>query len=113
MPERAARQRPEPDRISTGEAGLICGFSANTMRKLAEDGKVPGAAFLGNAWRFDVRRLREWVRRREAESCRRDRGTISSGATASGTLEFRSMAGTSDERYAQLLGLKPKNASRR
>src|SRR5262249_39406418 len=55
----------DAERVGVGRAAAICGFTPKTMRKLAKDGKIPGAAFLGNNWRFDERRLRDWIRRQE------------------------------------------------
>jgi hypothetical protein len=97
------------ERITASQAGRICGYTAKTMRKLAENGNVPGAAFLVNQWRFDESRLREWIRRQEAQC----QTKISSSATACGTPEKKFEDGTSDEAYARLLGLRPKNASPR
>jgi hypothetical protein len=37
-----AERRPE--RIGAGRAGEICGYTPKTMRKLARQGKIPGAA---------------------------------------------------------------------
>jgi hypothetical protein len=99
---------PTPERISAGRAGEICGFTAKTMRKLAEDGNIPGAALLGNRWRFDERRLRDWIRRREAECQTRER-TTSSSEMGSGMRGSRFAIGTYDEAYAQLLGRKQKS----
>lgn len=97
------------ERIGTGRAAAICGFTTKTMRKLADDGKIPGAAFLGNNWRFDERRLRDWIRRQEA-ACQ-EMATISSSAAGSGTRGSRFAVVTSDEAYEQLLGPKQKGAS--
>ena len=93
------------ERISATAAGKICGYSAPTMRKLAAKGKIPGAAFLVNTWRFDQRRLRDWIRRQEAAACR-DQATTSTNATGSGTPEFNLNAETYDEAYTRLLKLK-------
>jgi hypothetical protein len=109
MPERE-RISQQPDRISTGKAAAICGYTAKTMRKLAEGGKVPGAAFLGNNWRFDERRLRDWIRRQEA-ACQGREATTSSRGTVSGTPESRFEVATCDEAYERLLARKPRNGS--
>jgi excisionase family DNA binding protein len=100
------------ERISTGRAAAICGYTAKTMRKLAEDGKIPGAAFLGNAWRFDEARLRGWIRRQEAACQRAGEGTTSSSAMAYGTPASRFADATCDEAYERLLGQKPSGGSR-
>lgn len=99
------------ERISTGRAARICGLSAKTVRKLAADGTIPGAAVLGSVWRFDECRLRDWIRRREAEACRgRDAATISLSRTESGTPESKFAVVTSDEAYERALGLRPKRS---
>jgi hypothetical protein len=65
------------ERVGVGRAAAICGFTPKTMRKLARDGKVPGAAFLGNNWRFDEQQLRNWIRRQEAACQKAAPGRIS------------------------------------
>ena len=95
-----------PERISTGKAARICGVTSKTLLRLARDGKVPGAAELDEGlWRFDEARLRDWIRRREA-ACQGERGTTSIRGAAHGTPEFRSVDGTLDAAYEQLLGQK-------
>jgi hypothetical protein len=100
------------ERIGAKQAAAICGYTPKTMRKLAKDGIIPGAAVIGNCWRFDERRLRDWIRRQEAASCRQGE-TTSSNAVASGMPASRFADATCDEAYERLLGSKPKNASRR
>jgi len=80
------------------------------MRKLAGDGRVPGAAFLGKNWRFDERRLRDWIRGQEA-ACQGGTETTSSRGMASGMPESRFEVATCDEAYERLLGPKPKSGS--
>src|SRR5205823_624813 len=99
------------ERVGVGRAAAICGFTPKTMRKLAKDGKIPGAAFLGNNWRFDERRLRDWIRRQEA-ACLAMEETISLSATGSGMPESRFAAAMCDEAYERLLAPKQKSASR-
>lgn len=100
------------ERISAGRAGAICGFSAKTMRKLAQEGKIPGAVLLGNRWRFDECRLREWIKEREDE-CQTSTQRVSSTERTPGTRECRFVAGTYDEAYERLLGRRPKLRRRR
>ena len=98
------------ERVGVGRAAAICGFTPKTMRKLAKDGKIPSAAFLGNNWRFDERRLRDWIRRQEA-ACLAVEETTSLSGVASGTPGSRFMGATCDEAYEHLLGQKRRNVS--
>ena len=100
------------ERVSVGRAAAICGFTPKTMRKLAKDGKIPGAAFLGNNWRFDERRLRDWIRKGEA-ACLNAEETTSLSGTGSGTRASRFAVGMCDEAYERLLGSKPKTPPER
>src|SRR5215216_3082964 len=88
------------ERVSTGRAAEICGFTPKTMRKLAKNGRVPGAALLGNSWRFDEHRLRDWIRRQEAAVCQQ---ITSSDGTGFGTPASRFEAAMCDEAYERLL----------
>jgi hypothetical protein len=99
------------ERVSVGRAAAICGFTPKTMRKLAKDGKIPGAAFLGSNWRFDERRLRDWIRRQEA-ACLSEEQTTSLSETGSGTPASRFAVVTCDEAYERLLGQRQRNGSR-
>jgi hypothetical protein len=101
----------QPERVGIGRAAAICGFTAKTVRKLAKGGKIPGAALLGNNWRFDERRLRDWIRRQEM-ACLSMEETTSLSATGSGTLASRFAGATCDEAYERLLGQKPKSGLR-
>ena len=98
-----------PERIGAGKAAAICGFTPKTMRKLAKDGKIPGAAFLGNNWRFDERRLRDWIRRQEA-ACLSVEGTTSLNGAGSGTPASKFAGATCDEAYEHLLAPKRRSA---
>ena len=98
------------ERIGAGRAAAICGFTPKTMRKLAKSGKIPGAALLGNNWRFDERRLRDWIRRQEA-ACLTMEETTSLSATGSGTPASRFVDATCAEAYERLLGQRQKSAS--
>src|SRR3954469_13038268 len=98
------------ERIGATTSAAICGFTPKTMRKLAKDGKIPGAALLGNCWRFDERRLRDWIRRQEA-ACLSVEETTSLSGTGSGTPASKFEAATCDEAYERLLGRKQKNGS--
>ena len=96
------------ERIGAGRAAAICGFTPKTMRKLAKGGKIPGAALLGNNWRFDERRLRDWIRRREM-ACLSVEETTSSSETGFGMPGSRFAGATCDEAYERLLGRKQKS----
>src|SRR6185312_4731678 len=97
------------ERISSGKAAALCGFTPKTIRRLAEEGTIPGAARLGNQWRFDEKKLLGWIRRQEAEACRPKGATISSNGMGSGTRASRFAVATCDEAYEQLLRQKPKS----
>jgi predicted DNA-binding transcriptional regulator AlpA len=100
-------ERDPPERVSTGRAAQICGLSSKTLLRLARDGKVPGAAELDDGlWRFDVARLRDWLRRQEAQCQRGTEARISTKGTVLGTPECRSVGTTYDVAYEQLLGQK-------
>ena len=96
------------DRISSGMAAAICGLSPKTVRKHAAQGIIPGAALLGSHWRFDERRLRDWIRQREAEVCR---GKTSSNAAASTTSEFMLVVSSAASAYERLLCGKRKSGA--
>jgi excisionase family DNA binding protein len=99
-----------PERVGVGRAAAICGFTPKTMRKLAKNGKIPGAAFLGNNWRFDEQRLRDWIRRQEA-ACLRAEETTSLSVMGSGMPASRFAGATCDEAYEHLLGPKRRSGS--
>jgi phage terminase Nu1 subunit (DNA packaging protein) len=104
----------EEGRISTGRAARLCGLSSKTLLKLARDGKVPGAAELVTGlWRFDAAKLRDWLRRQEAQ-CQRgiEAATISTRGAGLGTPEFRLADATSDEAYERLFAPKRSRGSR-
>src|SRR6266403_2179691 len=105
---RTENDRRVVERIGTGKAAAICGFTPKTMRKLAANGTIPGAAFLGNNWRFDERRLRDWIRQQEAAHQKQARS--SSSWAPSDMHGNRFMVEPSDEAYERLLGLKPKSS---
>jgi hypothetical protein len=97
-------ERPTAERISTGQAARICGLSSKTLLKLARDGKVPGAAELDEGlWRFDVSRLRDWLRRQETQ-CQKDHPKISTRGAKSGGAEYRLTDEISGAAYEQVLG---------
>jgi excisionase family DNA binding protein len=95
-PRKSIGRRPAPkprmpERIPPGKAAQIVGVSNYILLKYAKRGEVPGATKIaGRLWRFELRGLRDWVRRREAERQRANtssaRGTrraapaLSSGA---------------------------------
>jgi excisionase family DNA binding protein len=62
-------QASKPERVAIGKAARIAGMSTYLLRKHAKLGEVPGAYQIveGGAWRFELRRLRQWVRRLEKE----------------------------------------------
>jgi hypothetical protein len=99
------------ERIGVGRAAAICGFTPKTMRKLAKDGMIPGAALLGNSWRFDTRKLRDWIRRQEAAACRSTEEITLLSGTACGTPASRFADATCDEAYELLLSRKRKSGS--
>jgi hypothetical protein len=100
----------EERRISTTVAAEIAGYSAKQLLRYAKRGQVPGAYQLvpGGAWRFNERRLRNWLRQREAECQRNQAGKISFSVGGFGTPELRSADATLDEAYERLFSPKPR-----
>jgi hypothetical protein len=108
-----ATEPTKPERISTGPAARIVGVSNKTLLRLARRGKVPGAFELVEGegpWRFDERRLRDWVRRREAKPLQE--GTISTRRTAHDRPVLRSEANI-DVAYERLFEPKRSSDSKR
>jgi len=105
-------ERRQTERISSGQAAVLCGYTAKTMRRLAEEGTIPGAAWLGNRWRFDQKKLLGWIRRQEVEPCQSKGPKTLSNGTVFGTPASKFTVVTCDAAYEQALGSKPKNGSR-
>lgn len=98
------------ERIPPGKAAAICGLSRKTLVKLAQKGKIPGAAELDEGlWRFDEAALRGWLRRREA-ACRETGEQTSTRGGKRGGLGSRFNGGKLDEAYEQALRWKPGSA---
>jgi hypothetical protein len=103
----------EERRISTTVAAEIAGYSAKQLLRYAKRGQVPGAYQLvpGGAWRFNERRLRNWVRKREAE-CQSNPAIgntsrrTSIDVTGSIGSVARSADGSLEERYERILSLR-------
>jgi hypothetical protein len=92
------------ERGTIDDAVAILGVCSRTARQLALRGELPQAAKIGRRWTFDLERLREYVKRKETESCSdakhlRERF----GAVWSSGGEFRPVAGTLNGRYAQTI----------
>ena len=62
----AARERGTID-----DAVAILRVCNRTVRQLALRAELPGAAKIGRRWTFNLVRLREYVKQKEMESCRR------------------------------------------
>jgi predicted DNA-binding transcriptional regulator AlpA len=100
------------ERISPGKAADICGISRDTLIKLAKRGIVPGAVELvPRLWRFDERRLRHWIRLKEAE-CQSNPGigntsrNFSIDVTGSIGSALSSADASLEERYERALSLR-------
>jgi predicted site-specific integrase-resolvase len=63
-------ERARPERISRSKAGATRGYTAKTIQKLAQQGKIQVRALLGNRWRFDEQRLRECASGNRRHRCR-------------------------------------------
>jgi phage terminase Nu1 subunit (DNA packaging protein) len=101
----------KPERISAKEAALILGRPVRTVQDWAAQAKIPGAAKVVGSWTFDEQRLRNWIRRLEAEQCQEDlyRGTCT-GVEESFGRGSKSGAVTIASRYKQLLSPRPASA---
>ena len=97
----------EPERIQCHAAAKILGISMRAVQKLAQAGKLPGAAKIGNRLTFNVTLLRQYVKEQEDALCR----VTSISAAPSGGAEFRLPAPTRDEAYERLIGLRPRSGS--
>jgi Helix-turn-helix domain len=56
-----------PLRVQTAEAARQLGVNMRTVQLMAGRGELPGAAKIGNAWTFDVVKLRAFIAAKEAE----------------------------------------------
>ncbi len=90
---------PTPERCRIGPALGITGLGLRQMQAMSARGEIPGAAKLGGTWTYDVRKLRQWVREKETETCR----AISTNAATSGGRESKFEGATLDEAYERLL----------
>jgi hypothetical protein len=54
-----------------GASDILC-VAPRTVVTMATKGELPGAAIIGRGWTFDIARLREYVRLKEIEACRRN-----------------------------------------
>lgn len=86
------------ERIRAARAADITGLPVRTVQHMAARGELPGAAKLGKVWTFDERRLRAWLREREAAACR----AISIGEDKRGGPASRLTAGNTEDRYERL-----------
>ncbi len=90
---------PTPERCRIGPALGITGLGLRQMQAMSARGEIPGAAKLGRTWTYDIRKLRQWVKEKEAMTCQ----AISIGVGKSGGHESKFEGGTLDEAYEQLL----------
>jgi hypothetical protein len=92
------------ERIRIATAVAILGVPERTVRDLALRGEIPGAAKIGGRWTFDLARLREYIRHREAATCQsaRPQRAHSGVATSFGVVR-RSADRTSSGRYGQTI----------
>src|SRR5262245_11243212 len=93
------------ERGSANEAAEILGVPVRTVRAHASRGELPGAGKIGGRWTFDLIKLRQYVRRREVESCQQSARPqrVPSGAAVFSGGGRRSVAGTLNGRYAQVI----------
>jgi hypothetical protein len=57
------------ERIQAPAAADILGVSLRKTQYMAAQGKLPGAAKIGQEWTFDPDKLRAFIRDREAAAC--------------------------------------------
>ncbi len=90
---------PTAERCRIDVALRITGLGQRQMQAMSARGEIPGAAKLGGTWTYDIRKLRQWVKEKETETCR----AISTGAGTSGGRESKYEGATLDEAYELLL----------
>lgn len=64
----ARRQAPPPDTWSADDVARRLGVSRETVYRLANEGKIPGAFRVGGTdrlLRFDARKVEDWIRARQ------------------------------------------------
>lgn len=47
--------------LTVDEVSLLLRVSATSVRRMARDGRIPGAKHVGREWRFDERKLHRWL----------------------------------------------------
>jgi hypothetical protein len=65
------RRELRKERGNIDDAVAILGLSRRFVQERAASGLLPGAAKFGRRWTFDLGKLREHVKEREAETCER------------------------------------------
>lgn len=60
------------ERVDKYTASDILGVTPRAVVTMATQGRIPGAAIIGRSWTFDIAKLREHVRLKEIEACRRN-----------------------------------------
>jgi hypothetical protein len=61
---------PIQPRARAPDVALMMGLSARTVKEMASQGKIPGAAKFGQIWTFDPAKIRALIGRHEALACR-------------------------------------------
>jgi predicted DNA-binding transcriptional regulator AlpA len=94
------------ERITASRAAMICGVDRRTFYGWLKRGIVPGAAKLGDCWRIDEKKLRQWIDDRESMACQ----TISIGVVKLGGHASKFTGRTFDAAYERLFSRKQKSA---
>lgn len=103
------------DRVRADYVAKKTSLNVRTIQQMASKGLIPGAAKLGGAWTFNVRKLDEWVRQaeeRHVECHGKQRRETSTSAMVSGGPVSRLPDIAIDLRYERLISAKPKSGSK-
>jgi hypothetical protein len=73
------------ERVDKYGASGILGVAPRTVVTMATKGELSGAAKIGRAWTFDAAKLRDYVRRKEIEACRRNEMPLPAAIGAMGS----------------------------
>jgi hypothetical protein len=102
-PPKTKRNR-EKERGDIHDAVAIIGLPRRTVEAMAARSELPGAAKMARRWTFDLRTLRDYVRRQERETWQRSAKPLpgaTGGKVFSGVVS-RSAAGTSDGAFTRI-----------
>lgn len=101
---RKVRAKRPRERGTIQDAVSILGKEDRTIRSLASQGKIPGAAKIGGAWTFNLDLLKSYVSSKEQEAWQGARPQRAvSGGTVPSMVGFKPAAKTSNGHYEQTI----------